>query len=114
MRTLIFSVPFSFPVLFFAADFPTVHNGHNDRVTRPFIRELGLASRTAGSDHHHFIQTCTVGSDRKYAAVHQLGSKKKNIPARPYFPFQGKRLTAAGDKALTRAIRSYLKARGLE
>ena len=37
-------------------------------------------------------RTVTVGSDRKYAAVHQLGSAKKKgrgsgIPARPFFPF---------------------------
>lgn len=34
----------------------------------------------------------TVGSDRAYAAIHQLGSRKKigrgsGIPARPFFPF---------------------------
>lgn len=35
---------------------------------------------------------CRVGSDRKYAAVHQLGSRKRRgrgsgIPPRPHFPF---------------------------
>lgn len=37
----------------------------------------------------------TVGSDRAYAAAHQLGSKKRGIPARPFFPF-----TASGEPTL--------------
>lgn len=31
----------------------------------------------------------TVGSDRPYAGVHQFGSPRKGIPARPMLPFVG-------------------------
>lgn len=55
----------------------------------------------------------TVGSDRKYATVHQLGSKKKGIEARPFFPFKRKRISRRGNTALLRAVRSYLSARGI-
>ena len=53
-----------------------------------------------------------VGSKTPYAAVHQLGSKKKNIPARPFFPFKKKKLTRKGDRAVTEVIQTYLKKRG--
>ncbi len=49
-----------------------------------------------------------VGSNLPYAAVHQLGGKKKPIPARPYFPFWRRKPTARvrrrTDKALRRMI----------
>ena len=31
-----------------------------------------------------------VGSDRKYAAIHQLGGETRPMPARPYWGFVGK------------------------
>lgn len=29
----------------------------------------------------------TVGSDRRYASIHQRGGRKRKMPARPYLPF---------------------------
>jgi phage gpG-like protein len=31
----------------------------------------------------------TIGSDRRYAAIHQMGGKTRPMPARPFFPFFG-------------------------
>jgi phage gpG-like protein len=47
----------------------------------------------------------TVGSDRPYAAVHQLGSSKSTgrgggIPARPFFPVLDGKLTAIAHKKI--------------
>lgn len=61
---------------------------------------------SVGADH------VELGSDRPYAAVHQLGSKKKNIPARPFLPFIKKKLTPQADKAVANIIRVYLDKRG--
>ena len=55
-----------------------------------------------------------IGSDRPYAATHQLGSQKLNIPARPYWPFHASgALTKDGAVRVERALRAALKARGL-
>jgi len=56
----------------------------------------------------------TIGSDRPYAAVHQLGSKKNHIPARPYLPFyKSGALTKVGSGRAESALRSALRAAGL-
>lgn len=56
----------------------------------------------------------TIGSDRAYAAVQQLGSEKKNIPARPYLPFyQTGQITALGNLRVERALSAALKSRGM-
>ena len=34
-----------------------------------------------------------VQTDRPYAAAHQFGSRKRSLPARPFFPFLNGRLT---------------------
>lgn len=49
-----------------------------------------------------------LGSDRPYASVHQHGSKRKNIPARRYFPFIGKKPTALAIKRGQEALRVKL------
>jgi len=64
----------------------------------------------------------TVGTDRPYAAVHQLGSRKSTgrgggIPASPFFPVIGKKLTAIARKKIDQAAHvkfdaMLLKARG--
>lgn len=46
--------------------------------SKMLIQSLVVAAESNGA---------VIGSDRPYAAVHQLGSAKKNIPARPFFPF---------------------------
>lgn len=58
----------------------------------------------------------TVGSDRKYAAVHQFGSSKKSgrgsgIPARPFFPFtKEKKLTPEATTAVERVLKAKISA----
>lgn len=59
-----------------------------------------------------------IGSDRKYAVIHQLGGKagrgkKTKIPARPYLPFKNGKLTPRGRVAVERALKSSLKSSGL-
>ena len=71
-------------------------------MLRKSIRVLGVSESRV-----------TIGSDRKYAATHQLGSKKKNIPARPYLPFRGGKLTPRGSQVVGRALSASLKSRGL-
>ena len=54
----------------------------------------------------------TVGSDRPYAAIHQLGGLKKPIPPRPFFPILGtpsspeltERAREAVERAATRKL----------
>jgi phage gpG-like protein len=56
----------------------------------------------------------TIGSDRPYAAAHQLGSDKNNLPPRPFFPFYPSgSLTPEGAKRVERALKAALKASGL-
>jgi phage gpG-like protein len=63
----------------------------------------------------------TVGSDRPYAAVHQLGSSRATgrgggIPARPFFPFLSGNLTALAAKKIedvaARAAKRQLRIEG--
>ncbi len=59
-----------------------------------------------------------VGSDRKYAVIHQLGGKagrkrSAKIPARPYMPFKQSRLSPAGKRAVERALVASLRSSGL-
>ncbi len=44
---------------------------------------------------HHQVRgdSVVIGSPKAYAAVHQLGGKKRPIPARPYFPVLNDQLT---------------------
>lgn len=54
----------------------------------------------------------TIGSDRPYAATHQLG--RDAIPARPYLPFyKSGQMTALGRERVERALRASLRAGGL-
>lgn len=50
-----------------------------------------------------------IGSDRPYAAIHQLGGKSRPMPARPYFPFIGNDLTKAAEKRTRDIIEAYMK-----
>lgn len=54
-----------------------------------------------------------VGSDRKYAAIHQLGGKSRPMPRRGYLPFsiEGKP-TPFADKTTRQVINAWIKARG--
>lgn len=56
------------------------------------------------------ISSSRANNGVSLAAVHQLGSKKQNIPARPFLPFRGRRLTPVGQKAVSRALRAAIKA----
>lgn len=54
----------------------------------------------------------SIGSDRPYAATHQLG--RDGIPARPYLPFyQSGQLTGLGRERVERSLRAALRVRGL-
>lgn len=56
----------------------------------------------------------TIVSDRPYAATHQLGSEKLNIPPRPFLPFtKSGALTKIGTVRVERALRAALKSAGL-
>lgn len=56
--------------------------------------------------------TVTIGSDKPYAATHQLG--RDAIPARPYLPFyRSGRMTALGRERTGNALRASLRTRGL-
>lgn len=48
----------------------------------------------------------TIGSDRPYAAFHQIGTR--HIPARPFFPIAQGRLSAAAAKRVETALRLKL------
>ncbi len=53
-----------------------------------------------------------IGSDRPYAAIHQLGGK--HIPARPYLPFYASgQMTGLGKQRVERALGAALRVRGL-
>jgi phage virion morphogenesis protein len=54
----------------------------------------------------------TVWSRVEYAAVHQFGSGRKNIPARPFFPVRGDRvdLPPEWQKSIINQIALHLKA----
>lgn len=55
-----------------------------------------------------------IGSDRPYAAAHQLGYEPRNLPARPYLPFNADgSLTPTGAKNVAAALAAALQARGL-
>lgn len=55
-----------------------------------------------------------IGSDRPYAAAHQLGSTTNNLPARPFLPFTADgALTPRGATNVTAALKAALKRVGL-
>lgn len=54
-----------------------------------------------------------VGSDRPYAAIHQLGGKTRPMPARPYMPFDSTgNITNQGDKTVRSVIKGWIDKRG--
>lgn len=53
-----------------------------------------------------------IGSDRPYAAIHQLGGKTRPMPQRPYFPVHNGQITQAGQTCMADVIEAYLKVRG--
>lgn len=63
---------------------------------------LARSPRTVGVTPRKAI----LGSDRRYAAVHQMGSNRKGIPARRYMPFVGKKPTPLAVKRGAEAIRA--------
>lgn len=90
-----------------AAPWPPKNDGSTSRLKKTgalyqSIRIVSI-SRTA----------VTVGTDRPYAAAHQLGSSKRNLPPRPFFPFlSGRMIPSAQAKVratVERKITSLLK-----
>lgn len=54
----------------------------------------------------------SFGSDRPYAAIHQLGGKTRPMPARPYFPIWQDKLTDRAAKRTRDIIETYMQVRG--
>ncbi len=99
--------------------------------TQPGLRAANWAPRKDPEKKHNLLQLTTtlrksirvtsvtstnvhLGSDRPYAAAHQLGSKKQNIPARPYLPFyKSGKMTKLGSVRVERALKAGLKPAGL-
>ncbi len=65
---------------------------------------LARSPRTVGVTPRKAI----LGSDRRYAAVHQFGSRKKGIPARRYMPFIEAHPTALAIRRGEEALRIRL------
>lgn len=65
---------------------------------------LARSPRTVGVTPRKAI----LGSDRKYAAVHQFGSTRKNIPARRFMPFLGRNPTPLAIRRGEEALRIKL------
>lgn len=69
-------------------------------MLRKSIRVVGFTS-----------DSVLVGSDRPYAATHQLG--RDHIPARPFMPFyKSGQMTALGRQRVDRALVAAMRARG--
>lgn len=69
-------------------------------MLRKSIRVVGFTS-----------DSVLVGSDRPYAATHQLG--RGHIPARPFMPFyKSGKMTALGQQRTDRALRAVMASRG--
>lgn len=99
--------------------------------TDPALRPTPWPARKSTKQDHPLLQKSTMlrkslrgdrisgdsvllTSDRPYAATHQLGSTKLNIPARPFFPFtKSGKITPAGKTRIERALRAALKKHGL-
>jgi phage virion morphogenesis protein len=62
--------------------------------------------QSVGNDH------VTVWSRAEYAAVHQFGSARKNIPARPFFPVREDRvdLPPEWQRAIVNQIKLHMQA----
>jgi phage gpG-like protein len=59
-----------------------------------------------------------ISSSKIYAAIHQHGGKagrghKSTIPARPYLPIKGRKLTPRGQKAVHDVLKEGLRTLGL-
>ena len=72
---------------------PRKSGGKHPLLIRSGDLRQSIRSRLSGSD------TVVVGAPMKYAAYHQMGTKK--MPARPFFPFsQSGQLTPAMDRKI--------------
>jgi len=59
---------------------------------------------------HHEVQgdTVRIGSPKAYAAVHQLGGKKRPIPARPFLPVLNGQLTGEAVEELNEVMSALI------
>lgn len=91
-----------------AATWPPKKDGSPSRLklTGALYQSIRIANLTNTS--------VTVASDRPYAAAHQLGSAKKGLPPRPFFPFLSGRIipsaAAKVEATARRKLNSILKA----
>lgn len=72
--------------------------GHNQN-NKPLLDSFNLFRSVVDSHSEHVEgatdQGLTLGTYVEYAGVHQAGSQKKNIPARPFMGFSEKILDSA-------------------
>lgn len=70
---------------------PTSWAARKDKAAHPLLIKSGDLRQ--GIFHKVQGDTVRTGSPKAYAAVHQLGGKKKPIPPRPFFPVLNDQLT---------------------
>jgi phage gpG-like protein len=87
-----------------AAAWPPKKNGQPATLKKTGMLWASLRITLITNDSVH------AGSDRPYAPVHQLGSAKKNIPARPFFPVLGGQITQQAQRNIASAARAKLDA----
>lgn len=52
-----------------------------------------------------------IGSDKAYAAIHQLGGRSRPMPARPYFPVWQNQITKEGQQRMKEIIEAWMAKR---
>lgn len=84
----------------------------DQKKTHPLLLESGTMETSLRMQVE--ASQVILRSDRPYAATHQLGSDKLNIPARPYLPFyKSGQITPMGAKKVQSALRAALRVQGL-
>ncbi len=81
----------------------------DSNTTHPLLKLSGSLWRSLGLTR--LTSTgMTLGSDRPYAAVQQLGNKRPGIPARPFMPFLGEDLVPEAREEVEDVARAKLLA----
>ena len=78
--------------------------------TKPLLIKNGVLWRSFRTEVNG--DSVTVGTGLVYAAIHQFGSPKQNIPARPFFPFatSSSPMAASAQKKIEAIARAKIKA----
>lgn len=85
---------------------PTSWLGRKDKKPHPLLIKSGDLRQSI----HHQVEgdTVKIGSPKAYAAVHQLGGKKRPIPARPFFPVLNDQLTGQATAELDEVMSALI------